>query len=205
MTGNENVRIGGILLAAGGSSRMTTPKQFVKFEGETLLRRAALAIAASACDPVVAVLGAEKEKAELEIAGTRVQPCFNREWAKGMSSSIKFGLTELLSLEPGLDAVLITLCDQAFVTARALDRLTERFFESRKQIVAAEYDDVVGVPAIFSNELFERLLTLDGDKGARDLIRDPNASIEKIEIKEAAVDIDTVDDLDRLRALESES
>ena len=205
MTGNENARIGGILLAAGGSSRMATPKQFVRFEGETLLRRAAFAIAASICDPVVAVLGAEKENAEIEIAGTRVQPCFNREWETGMSSSIKLGLTELLSMEPGLDAVLITLCDQPFVTARDLDRLTESFFESRKQIVAAVYGDVVGVPAIFSKELFERLLTLDGDKGARALIRDPNASIEKIKIKEAAVDIVTFDDLDRIRALETKS
>jgi len=205
MTGNENARIGGILLAAGGSSRMATPKQFVRFEGETLLRRAALAIAASICDPVVAVLGAEKENAEIEVAGTRVQPCYNGEWQKGMSSSIKFGLTELLTLDPGLDAVLITLCDQPFVTARALDRLTERFFESRTQIVAAEYDNVVGVPAIFSRELFERLLTLEGDRGARDLIRDPNASIEKVEIKEAAVDIDTFDDLNRLKKHEQPS
>ena len=64
---------------------------------------------------------------------------------------------------------------------------------------------IVGVPAIFSKEMFERLLALDGDKGARDLIRDPNASIEKIKIKEAALDIDTFDDLDRLRALETKS
>jgi len=202
MTGNKNIRIGGILLAAGGSSRMTTPKQFARFEGETLLRRAASAIAASICHPVVAVLGAEKENAEIEVAGTRLKACLNREWQKGMSSSIKLGLTELLSLDPGLDAVLITLCDQPFVTARVLDRLTERFFESRKQIVAAEYDDVVGVPAIFSREMFEKLLTLDGDKGARDLIRDPDASIETVEIKEAALDIDTFDDLDRLNKYE---
>ena len=99
MTGNENVRIGGILLAAGGSSRMGTPKQFVRFEGETLLRRAASAIA-SVCDPVIAVLGAEKETAETEIEGIRVETRFNREWQTGMSSSIKIGLAELISIEP---------------------------------------------------------------------------------------------------------
>jgi len=205
MTGNENAKIGGVLLAAGGSSRLTTPKQLVRFEGETLLRRAALAIAASVCDPVVAVLGAEKEHAEIEIDGTRVRPRFNHEWQTGMSSSIKLGLTELLSMEPGLDAVLIALCDQPFVTAHTLDRLTARFRESQIQIVAAEYGDVVGVPAIFAKEMFGRLLALEGDKGARDLIRDPDASIETIKIKEAALDIDTFDDLDRLRTLETKS
>jgi molybdenum cofactor cytidylyltransferase len=202
MTVNENVRIGGILLAAGGSSRMATPKQFVRFEGETLLRRAALAIAASVCDPIVAVLGAEKENAEVEIASTRVKPSFNRGWKTGMSSSIKLGLTELMSIEPALDAVLITLCDQPFVTTQTLNRLTERFLQSQKTIVAAEYGDIVGVPAIFSKTMFERLLSLDGDKGARDLIRDPDASVETVEIKEAALDIDTVDDLGRLKKYE---
>ena len=202
MTGNENVRIGGILLAAGGSSRMATPKQFVKFEGETLLKRAALAIAASVCDPIIAVLGAEQRNAEIELEGTRVKSRFNREWKTGMSSSIKLGLTELMSIEPMIDAVLITLCDQPFVTTQALDRLTERFSQSRKEIVAARYEGVVGVPAIFSKEMFERLLSLDGDKGARGLIRDPDASVETVELKEAALDIDTFDDLDRLKKYE---
>jgi len=199
MTGNRNIRIGGILLAAGGSSRLATPKQFVRFENETLLRRAAFAMAASICYPVVAVLGAEKENAEIEMAGTRLKPCLNREWQKGMSSSIKLGLTELLSLDPGLDAVLITLCDQPFVTAQILNRLTDTFLQTRKRIVAAKYDDVAGVPAIFARDVFDQLLALEGDKGARELIRDPNASIETVEIKEAAMDIDTFDDLDRLK------
>jgi molybdenum cofactor cytidylyltransferase len=183
---------------------MGTPKQFVRFEGETLLRRAALAIETSICDPVIAVLGAELVNAEMEIEGTRVETRFNREWQKGMSSSIKLGLTELLSIEPKIGAVLITLCDQPFVTAQTLDRLTKRFRKSQKEIVAARYGGVVGVPAIFSREIFQRLLALEGDKGARNLIRDPDASIDTIEIEEAALDIDTFDDLDRLQTFEHE-
>lgn len=204
MTANERVIIGGILLAAGGSSRMGTPKQFVKFEGETLLRRAASAIA-SVCEPVIAVIGADREKAEKVIADIRVEPRFNREWKTGISSSIKLGLTELLSIEPNIDAVLITLCDQPFVDARNITRLIERFRETRTQMVAAKYDHVVGVPAIFSKEMFEQLLALTGDTGARDLLRDPNASVDSIEIKKAAIDVDTSDDVDRLKTLEHES
>jgi molybdenum cofactor cytidylyltransferase len=199
MTGNEGLRIGGILLAAGGSSRLGRPKQLLEFENTTLLRRAAEAMAASICRPVVAVLGAEKKKAEAEIADIPIKIYFNRDWQRGMSSSIKIGLTELLVIEPKIDAVVITLCDQPFVDTRVINRLASKFTESDKLMIAAEYDGVAGVPALFSREMFDAISRLEGDKGARDLIRAPNASIETIEIKEAAIDIDTLDDIGRLK------
>lgn len=201
MTGNENLKIGGILLGAGGSNRLGRPKQLLHFEGKTLLRRAAEAIAASVCDPVVAVLGSEKDEAEAEIADVRVRICFNQDWQSGLSSSIKTGLKALLLIEPQIDALVITLCDQPFVTAQTIDGLAARFFETRRPMVAAEYDGVAGVPALFSREMFDALCKLEGDKGARDLIRDPNASIETIEVKEAAIDVDTSDDAHRLNVL----
>ena len=199
MTGIEPLKIGGILLAAGGSSRLDQPKQFLQFEGNTLLRRAAEAMTESICDPVVAVLGCEKEKAVAGIADLPVKVRHNRDWRSGMSSSIKAGLQELLLIEPEISAVVITLCDQPFVNAETINRLAEQFAESRTKIVAAEYGGVAGVPALFSKEMFDALSKLEGDKGARDLIRDPNASVETIQIKEAAIDIDTPDDYDRLK------
>ena len=200
MTGSENLKIGGIILAAGGSSRLGRPKQFLQFEGKTLLRRAAEAMDASVCDPVIAVLGAESETGTAEIGDLSVRSCVNPKWDTGMSSSIKLGLSELIALEPQIDAVVITLCDQPFVTAETIGRLVAKFQETRKHLIAAKYDGVVGVPALFSREMFSALAKLEGDKGARDLLRDPDASIETIEIKEAAIDIDTPDDAGRLRS-----
>ncbi len=197
MTGN--LKIGGILLAAGGSSRLGQPKQLLEFEGQTLLRRAAEAIAGSVCDPLVVVVGSENEKTEGEIADLSLTTCLNPDWRSGMSSSIKVGLNELLLKEPQIDAVIITLCDQPFVDADTIAHLVAIFKETRKSIVAAKYAGVVGVPALFSREMFEALSELQGDKGARDLIRDPSAAVETIEIEEAAIDIDTRDDLERLK------
>jgi molybdenum cofactor cytidylyltransferase len=199
MTANRDLKIGGIMLAAGGSTRLGRPKQFLEFEGKTLLRRAAEAMCASVCDPVIAVLGAEYEKAEAEITDLPLAMRRNEEWESGMSSSIKIGLKELLLIEPEIDAVVITLCDQPFVNAEMIDRLGEKFAEAKSQMVAAEYDGVAGVPALFSNDIFDALFRLEGDKGARDLLRDPNASVETIEINEAAIDIDNPDDVDRLK------
>jgi molybdenum cofactor cytidylyltransferase len=151
----------------------------------------------SICDPVVAVLGDEKENAEAELAELAVRICFNENWRSGMSSSIKLGLKELLLIEPQIDAVVITLCDQPFVDAQAINRLAERFSETHKHMVAADYGGVAGVPALFAKEMFDALFKLEGDKGARDLIRDPNSLVETIEIEEAAIDIDTPDDIGR--------
>ena len=198
MTGNEDLKIGGIVLAAGGSSRLGRPKQFLEFEGKTLLKRAAEALAESICNPVVAVLGAEKEKAERELADLPVRICRNQEWRTGMSSSIKIGLKELLFIDPDLDAVVITLCDQPFVNSGTIGRIVEKFAATNKTIVSARYSGIAGVPALFSREMFDALSKLEGDKGARDLLRNPNASIETIEINKAAIDIDTLDDVDRL-------
>jgi molybdenum cofactor cytidylyltransferase len=199
MTGTEGLKIGAIILAAGGSSRLGQPKQFLEFEGKTLLRRAAEALVASNCNPVVAVLGAEKEKAESELAGLPVRIIENPEWRTGMSSSIKVGLKKLLSIDPGLDAVVITLCDQPFVSAETLGLITDKFAETNKRMVAARYEGVAAVPALFSREMFDALSKLSGDKGARDLLRDPNALIETVDIDKAAVDIDTPDDIHRLK------
>lgn len=201
MTENKSLKIGGLLLAAGGSSRMGRPKQFLEFEGETLLRRTAKAMAQSVCDPVVAVLGGENEIAEGELAEINVESCLNPHWRSGMSSSIKAGLAKLLAIESELDAVVITLCDQPFVDVRTIDRLVETFANSGTQMVAAKYDGVAGVPALFSRVMFDALSRLEGDKGARDLLRDPEASIATIQIEEAAIDIDTLDDIGRLKRL----
>jgi molybdenum cofactor cytidylyltransferase len=201
MTVNKPQTIGGILLAAGGSSRMGRPKQFLEFEGVTLLRRTAKAMALSICDPVVAGIGAEKESAEAAHADMELTTSLNQFWSAGMSSSIKAGLKRLLSVAPDHDAVVITLCDQPLVDAKTIDRLIETFATSGTQMVAAKYDGVAGVPALFSREMFDALSRLDGDKGARDLLRNPEASLTTFEISEAAVDVDTLDDIGRLKLL----
>lgn len=193
MTENSNPKVGGLLLAAGGSRRFGTPKQLLEFEGKTLLRRAAEALVETACEPVVVVLGAEIEKSKAEIEGLPVSLIVNNNWESGVSSSIRVGLQNLLLLEPGIDAVMITLCDQPLVNSEKIGRFIEEFERSNAAIIAAKYDEILGVPALFSREMFDELSNLTGDKGARDLIRLTDATFT-IDLPEAAFDIDTPDD-----------
>lgn len=195
MTGDSSTKIGAILLAAGGSSRLGRPKQLVEFEGKTLIRRAAEMLAASKCSPVVVVLGAEIERSSEQLNGLDISICVNENWSDGISSSIKAGLDAVLRREPAVDAVVIALCDQPFVTAEDIDLLLATFRMTGSPIVAASYSDTIGVPALFAREVFNDLFALKGDQGARKLIQQQSEKVSTVDIQRAATDIDRPDDL----------
>jgi molybdenum cofactor cytidylyltransferase len=198
MTENNAGKIGGLLLAAGGSNRMGRPKQLLKFENKTLIRRAAETLVNSACDLVVVVLGAEIESSKAEIAELAADICINERWQTGMASTIKSGLRELLKIEPDLAAVVIALCDQPYVTSDDIDQLITEFRNTDSTIVAAEYGGTAGVPALFARASFAELLELKGDKGARHLIRKSAKPVRTVPMEQAALDIDSSDDFDQL-------
>jgi molybdenum cofactor cytidylyltransferase len=197
MTGIEMPQMGGLLLAAGGSRRLGQPKQLLEFEGKALLRHAAETLVSSVCDPIVVVLGAEFCQSQTAIADLPVAICNNEDWQSGISSSIRAGLGELLRIKPDLAAVMITLCDQPWITADHIDLFAAEFRRSGTSIIAAEYGGTLGVPALFSRELFAELLRLDGDKGARDLIRN-SKNAKKISLEEAAFDIDLPESIEQV-------
>ena len=194
MTGNSVGKIGGLLLAAGASRRFGSPKQLARFEGQSLLRRAAESLVRSSCEPIVVVLGAEIQQSSAEIADLPINIQVNQDWQLGMSSSIKSGLVKLRSIEPGLAAVIITLCDQPRVTAELIELFSDKFRATRDAIIAAEYGATNGVPALFSRAMFVELLNLTGDKGARDLIRG-REDVSTINLEEAQFDIDSPGEL----------
>lgn len=138
--------IGVIILAAGGSTRLGSPKQLLRFDGQTLIRRAANAALESRCDRVVIVIGSRAEEVKRELKGLPVLIVENTEWQSGMSSSLRAGLSEVINY----DAVLIMLCDQPLVTADVLDNLIETHHKTGMPIVASDYGSSRGVPALFS-------------------------------------------------------
>jgi len=190
MTASERPKLGAILLAAGGSARLGRPKQLVKFEGETLLRRAARSLADSIYFPVVVVLGAESETASAELEGLPIYTVVNENWTTGLSSSMRAGIGRMLELEPGVDGVIITLCDQPRVTTDLLNGFALNFDKANVPVISALYNGILGVPALFAKDLFDELLSLKGDQGARQVIRDRD-DVCTIEMPEAAMDIDT--------------
>lgn len=200
-----NKPIGVVVLAAGASVRMKRPKQLLIFKGKTLLRRAAENALASDCDKVCAVLGANFEMLRDELADLEIEVAVNENWQKGMSSSLKYGLEKLLASEPNLCAVLVVLIDQPLIDASIINRLVSAFRKTNKKILAAEYADTIGVPAIFSRSLFEEILNLSAESGAKRIIEKHAGAVEKIPVPEAAFDVDTREDFENLLRLGQES
>lgn len=190
--------IGIIVLAAGASVRMNAPKQLLQFEGKSLLRRAAETALQSIYKPVVVVLGANFEKIRTEIEDLPVEIVFNKDWPSGLSSSIKTGIENLLKIAPNVAAVMITLADQPFVTANHINLFAEQFYQSDNLIIAADYNQTRGVPALFASEVFADFNELSGDKGAKIIMKTRREKLSTINLPEAAFDIDTPQDFAKL-------
>ena len=186
--------IGAIVLAAGGSSRLGSPKQLVTFRGETLIRRAAKAALDSVCDRVVVVVGSNASGMRCELEDLAVVVVENENWQSGISSSIRAGLELLIDCQ----GVVIMLCDQPFVTADILNELVSTHQETSRAIVASTYGTTRGVPAFFSSELFEELTSLTADEGARRVIMAHPKKVATVTFPQGAIDVDTPEEREQL-------
>jgi CTP:molybdopterin cytidylyltransferase MocA len=187
------VSIAAVVLAAGASTRLGEPKQLVVLGGETLLERAVRVAREAACQPVVVVVGSEYVKVLGNSVMGDVVTVINDNWQEGMGSSIRLGVQALAFATKDAEGVLLMTCDQPAVTARHLVHLTLL----RAEVKASRYAGKNGVPAFFPKKYFDNLMDLKGDAGARELL----AEARYEELENGELDVDTVEDLKRVREL----
>ena len=192
------VGIGVIILAAGSSSRMGSPKQTLQFRGNSLLRRAALAALGAGCFPVIVVTGAHAELSRRELDGLDVREVLNTHWETGMASSIRAGVEGLVSANPDAAAAVLLLCDQPHVTADVIYGLVASHRATGRPVVASTYGGSFGAPALFSRTLFAELMRLDGMSGAKEVIKTHASEAHFLPFHGGEVDVDTPDDFSRL-------
>ena len=191
-------RIGAIVLAAGSSSRLGTPKQLLRLDGTSLLRRAVLAALGAGCDPVVVVTGAHADIYRCELGGLTVHEAFNAAWETGLASSIRAGIASLATHGPDVAATLLLLCDQPHVTTRVLSRLIGAHLATGRGIVASTYGDTAGTPALFARAHFDELARIEGAIGAKQVIARHVAEAQLVSFPLGEVDVDTPADAERL-------
>ena len=186
-----------IILAAGQSARMGSPKQNLSYKGKTLLQHAVDEATASVCEPVMVILGAYADEIPVKTDSPKVSTIINTQWTEGMASSIRTGIAQMQK-NNAVTACIIMLCDQPFVDAQLINQLVTTQYQSKKGIIACTYKQTTGVPVLFSRAYFSQLLQLQGNHGARRLLTQYQHDTAIINFNSGAIDIDTSDDYTKL-------
>jgi molybdenum cofactor cytidylyltransferase len=190
---------GAIILAAGPSTRLGTPKQSIMYEGKTLLQHAVDAAQGVGCQPVVVVLGAHANAVLAHFHNQSVTIVHNDDWHRGMGTSIAVGIKALLQADDTISSAIISVCDQPFADAALLNSLMEQYKQVGKGIIACTYANTIGVPALFDKQYFDALLQLNGDEGAKKLMLQHEDDVTTVPFEKGVIDIDTVQDVEQFR------
>jgi len=181
-----------LLLAAGASRRMGQPKQLLKInEEQTLLEHTLAAAQATPCQQIMVVLGANAVAIQKKIKPTNIDIVYNPFWEEGMGTTLRMGLKKLLEQNSSLSAVIISVCDQPYLTSDIFIQLFTKYRDTQAPIVVSNYGKQMGVPALLDKQFFPQLLALTGDIGARSIIKQHPELVETINFPKGAIDLDT--------------
>lgn len=183
--------VGALILAAGGSTRFREPKQFLQFEGETLIRRVAKAAHEAGCTPIVVIGGDSADRVSAELHDLPVEVVQNAEWRCGIGTSIKCGLARLRNV---VSEIVILACDQPFISGEIIRKLRD----GGRPIVASAYTETIGIPALFDARYFDALALLPDNGGAKSVIEAHVADVAVVPFPQGAIDIDTRADYEAL-------
>ena len=187
--------IAAVVLSAGESSRMGSPKALLPISGVPFIEEIVRALKGTKIDRIIVVLGHHAEEIQKRIAHLPVTFVVNRDYAKGQLSSLIVAIRSLAAEKTTekIDGVLVHLVDHPFISPALVDHMIDRFYETKKLIVIPRYGGRRGHPVIFSSRLFPELLSAPLEKGAKVVVhahRDETLEIET-DFAGVTIDIDT--------------
>lgn len=191
----EKTNIEVLIMAAGASRRLGQPKQLLKYQGETLIRRISIEALKAKIGTLTVVLGYDHENIEKEISDLTLDVYINEEWEEGLGASIRNGLTHILNKKPQTNAILLSMVDQPFIDAIHLKKLANAYDAERSMIIASAYSGTFGVPVLIDSFYFDMLRELKGDEGGKKIFVNYIKNIVEIPFIEGAIDIDEKNDL----------
>jgi molybdenum cofactor cytidylyltransferase len=189
-------RVAGVILAAGGSSRLGEPKQLIEWRDHPLIWHAVRA--AEGLDSVTVVIGEQARELRRALKKEPVDIVENVDWEVGQSSSVRIGLE---AVSEGAEAVVFLLADMPFVESELVGALVQRYRQTLAPLVATWAGGRRANPVLFDRETFSDLRALEGDQGGRVIFQRYEREFVEWDDK-VLLDVDTPEDLERLRTME---
>ena len=187
--------VAGLVLAAGGSSRLGQPKQLLPFGPATLLDHTVATARGCEFYQLVFALGgaADDIRDRVDLSGADV--VVNEAYGQGCSSSIAAAME---ALDPQADLLVLLLGDQPGVTCDTVAALLAGRGDAA--LAVCRYDDGLGHPFCFSRELFATLRPLHGDKAVWKLVAASGDAVAKVHVDgPVPIDVDTWADHEAVR------
>src|SRR3990167_237916 len=155
-----------VVLSAGESSRMGSPKALLPISGVPFIEEIVRALKGTKIDRIIVVLGHHAEKIQKRIAHLPVTFVVNRDYAKGQLSSLIVAIRSLAAEKTTekVEGVLVHLVAHPFISPARVDHMIARFYETKKLIVIPRCGGRRGHPVIFSSRLFPELLSAPLDR-----------------------------------------
>ncbi len=185
-----------VVLAAGMAERFGKVKLLAKMESGNFLVQTAVNVAnQSKAEHVLLVVGSHSSEILARLRAGRSKVVLNKNFQRGLSSSIKCALE---SLPSDSEAALFMVADQPFLNNEILDSIIEGFdSDADPRIVSLAYKGDPRNPVLIPRKFFHELSRLEGDAGAREIVRRNIDEVRLINVEDARVflDIDTQSDL----------
>lgn len=194
----EPLRVAGIVLAAGASTRMGTNKMLLRVDGQALVTRVVTRSQVAGLTPLVVVIGHESDRVSTELQSLSCLFAINPAFTGPMSGSLHAGLEQVPASS---DAIVVILADMVHTTAAMLRGLVDAARESDAPLVVSRYGDVTAPPLLFRRSLFPELMAYNGEGCAKPVVRDHLHEAHIIDWPESALaDVDTPEDFASLGA-----
>lgn len=190
------MKITGVILAAGMSSRMGQNKLLLPYNNHTIIEEVALQLSGSKVDNILIVTGFEKNLIERAVKNAeKLRPVHNENYKLGRAESIKCAVRYV---DQDADALLFMVGDKPTVSSGLINKAIYKFKKTKPKLLYTQTPSGRGHPIIFSNTLLPELLLLAGDEVGNGLIAKYKDETVILEDSEIQVDIDTLNDYNLL-------
>ena len=186
--------ISAILLAAGESRRMGSPKALLHYQGQTFIERICTAFLTAGVDELIVVLGARAEEIGRALpTHLALRSVVNSRYSQGQLSSLMVGIG---ALSPESEAAIVNLVDHPLVSSETIKEVIDSYRAAPVPIVIASYQGKRGHPVLFSSQIYGEILAAPLDQGAKVVVRKDPTRVREILLDDPGIlaDIDTPED-----------